>query len=336
MRKLLLVPDPDAPLARRRTLCATRPRRRRRRPPSSAAAQADADRRRGSGLGDALPDHVPLQADAARRCDVGADLQALPRFARQRPAVLHAGRHRPLRPSTRPSSTMRSTTRTCPRRSRSSISTSSASANASRMRARCSPRASISASDETYQYDREKAPWAKNEAELDDLWRKRIKNDWLRLKLAGKADKDIRDTLDKRYANYLDRVQPAQQRRRVPDVHERVRDVDRAAHQLPRPARVGELRHRDEAVARRHRRGAAARRGLHRDPRDRARRPGRAVRQGQGRRPHRRRRPGRSRRRSSTWSAGASTTSSRRSAARRTPSCAWKCCPPMPAPTAST
>lgn len=60
--------------------------------------------------------------------------------------------------------------------------------------------------DESYQFDREKAPWAKSEAELDDLWRKRIKNDWLRLKLAGKADKDIRDTLDKRYANYLDRV----------------------------------------------------------------------------------------------------------------------------------
>jgi carboxyl-terminal processing protease len=60
--------------------------------------------------------------------------------------------------------------------------------------------------DESYQFDREKAPWAKTETELDDLWRKRIKNDWLRLKLAGKADKDIRETLDKRYANYLDRV----------------------------------------------------------------------------------------------------------------------------------
>jgi carboxyl-terminal processing protease len=60
--------------------------------------------------------------------------------------------------------------------------------------------------DETYQFDREKIPFAKNEAELDDLWRKRIKNDWLRLKLAGKSDKDIRDTLDKRYTTYLDRV----------------------------------------------------------------------------------------------------------------------------------
>jgi carboxyl-terminal processing protease len=60
--------------------------------------------------------------------------------------------------------------------------------------------------DETYTFDREKTPWAKTDAEIDDVWRKRIKNDWLRLKLANKTDKDIRDTLDKRYANYLDRV----------------------------------------------------------------------------------------------------------------------------------
>ncbi len=60
--------------------------------------------------------------------------------------------------------------------------------------------------DESYQYERDKAPWAKDEAEVNDFWRKRIKNDWLRLKLANKAEKDIRETLDKRYANYLDRV----------------------------------------------------------------------------------------------------------------------------------
>jgi carboxyl-terminal processing protease len=59
--------------------------------------------------------------------------------------------------------------------------------------------------DENYQYDREKADWAKSEAEVKDLWRKRVKNDWLRLKLAGKDDKAIRDTLDKRYASYLSR-----------------------------------------------------------------------------------------------------------------------------------
>jgi carboxyl-terminal processing protease len=60
--------------------------------------------------------------------------------------------------------------------------------------------------DETYAYQRDKAPWAKSTAELDDLWRKRVKNDWLRLKLAGQAEAKIRETLDKRYSNYLDRI----------------------------------------------------------------------------------------------------------------------------------
>ncbi len=60
--------------------------------------------------------------------------------------------------------------------------------------------------DETFQLDREKAAWPKSEAEVRDLWRKRVKNDWLRLKLAGKDDKSIRETLDKRYTNYVNRV----------------------------------------------------------------------------------------------------------------------------------
>lgn len=60
--------------------------------------------------------------------------------------------------------------------------------------------------DETLQLDREKAPWAKSEDEIRDLWRKRVKNDWLRLKLAGKDEKAIRETLDKRYASYVSRM----------------------------------------------------------------------------------------------------------------------------------
>jgi len=60
--------------------------------------------------------------------------------------------------------------------------------------------------DESYNYDRVKAPFAKTADELNDLWRKRVKNDWLRLSLAGKKDADIRTTLDKRYANYLERM----------------------------------------------------------------------------------------------------------------------------------
>jgi carboxyl-terminal processing protease len=60
--------------------------------------------------------------------------------------------------------------------------------------------------DEFFQLDREKAAWPKNDDEARDLWRRRVKNDWLRLKLAGKDDKSIRETLDKRYDNYQARM----------------------------------------------------------------------------------------------------------------------------------
>lgn len=59
---------------------------------------------------------------------------------------------------------------------------------------------------EAYSLSRDEAPWAQSEAESDDLWRKRVKGDWLRLKLAGKTDTVIRDTLGKRYQNSLERA----------------------------------------------------------------------------------------------------------------------------------
>jgi carboxyl-terminal processing protease len=59
---------------------------------------------------------------------------------------------------------------------------------------------------ESYQSDREKEPWLKTEAEIHDMWRKRVKNDWLRLRLAGESDKNIAMTLDKRYGGALKRV----------------------------------------------------------------------------------------------------------------------------------
>lgn len=60
--------------------------------------------------------------------------------------------------------------------------------------------------DETWLYDREDATWAASTAELDDAWRKYVKNDALRLKLAGRSQEDIRKTLDKRYAGLAERV----------------------------------------------------------------------------------------------------------------------------------
>ena len=61
-------------------------------------------------------------------------------------------------------------------------------------------------STESYQFARDKQNWSKTEADALDLWRKRVKNDWLRLKLAGKDDKSIATVLDKRYENSLKRI----------------------------------------------------------------------------------------------------------------------------------
>ncbi len=60
--------------------------------------------------------------------------------------------------------------------------------------------------NDRYEYDREDAAWAAGNAELDALWKQSVKNDWLRLKLAGKKPDEIRKTLDKRYANTLDSI----------------------------------------------------------------------------------------------------------------------------------
>ena len=54
---------------------------------------------------------------------------------------------------------------------------------------------------ESFVYDRSKEPWASSVAELDDLWRKRVKNDALGLLLAGKTWPQTADILRKRYQN---------------------------------------------------------------------------------------------------------------------------------------
>ena len=48
---------------------------------------------------------------------------------------------------------------------------------------------------DTFNLDRSKAPWPKDEAELNKLWDGKVKFDQLSLKLAGKDDKEIHDTL---------------------------------------------------------------------------------------------------------------------------------------------
>ena len=53
--------------------------------------------------------------------------------------------------------------------------------------------------------DREKSPWAKTEKQLDDLWRKRLKDSVLNLKLTDKEPEKIQELLQKRFSNRLTR-----------------------------------------------------------------------------------------------------------------------------------
>ncbi|ENY6169557.1 carboxy terminal-processing peptidase [Vibrio fluvialis] len=60
--------------------------------------------------------------------------------------------------------------------------------------------------DESIELDRSKAAWPKVQAEVDELWRKRVKYDALNLKLAGKEWSEIKETLAKRYNNAIKRL----------------------------------------------------------------------------------------------------------------------------------
>ena len=60
--------------------------------------------------------------------------------------------------------------------------------------------------DEDYPFDREDANWALNTEELDQLWRLRVKNDYLRLKLTDKEDEAIVETLTERYDSLERRI----------------------------------------------------------------------------------------------------------------------------------
>jgi carboxyl-terminal processing protease len=66
--------------------------------------------------------------------------------------------------------------------------------------------------EETFDFDRSKAPWAKSDEELADIWRRRIKADALPLLLANKkwsddTDTNVSTTLRKRYESFLKRTQ---------------------------------------------------------------------------------------------------------------------------------
>jgi carboxyl-terminal processing protease len=59
---------------------------------------------------------------------------------------------------------------------------------------------------DTIDLDRAKAPWPKNQTELNQLWDAKVKYDELSLKLTGKNDGEIRETLSKRYRFAMKRL----------------------------------------------------------------------------------------------------------------------------------
>ncbi|MEY2625039.1 MAG: hypothetical protein RL412_814 [Pseudomonadota bacterium] len=60
--------------------------------------------------------------------------------------------------------------------------------------------------DETFEFDREKTSWPTTTGELDELWRKRVKNDAISLLLAGKTWDEAREVLRTRYDRVLKRA----------------------------------------------------------------------------------------------------------------------------------
>jgi carboxyl-terminal processing protease len=60
--------------------------------------------------------------------------------------------------------------------------------------------------DESFNFDREKEPWPANAAEMNELWRKRVKNDALSLVATGKQWPEVTDILRKRYEHVAKRM----------------------------------------------------------------------------------------------------------------------------------
>src|ERR1700678_4183462 len=60
--------------------------------------------------------------------------------------------------------------------------------------------------EESFNFDREKEPWPANSAEMNELWRKRVKNDALSLITTGKQWPEVADMLRKRYEHVAKRM----------------------------------------------------------------------------------------------------------------------------------
>ncbi len=165
---------------------------------------------------------------------------------------------------------------------RSSTGSSSATASAWRYAIKLLETEPDFTVDESFEFDREHAPWAASQAELDELWRKRVKNDALSLMLTDKTWAETRDVLKKRY----ERVAKRSEQITADDVFENF--MNAFAHVFDphssyfSPRNSEEYRIADEPVLRGHRRVAAVDRRLRDHHGNPARRFGAAERRAQG------------------------------------------------------
>jgi carboxyl-terminal processing protease len=70
--------------------------------------------------------------------------------------------------------------------------------------------------EEFERVDRKDIPWPNSQVAMQELWRKRLKGSIISLKLAGKTNEEIQETLLRRYRNQLQR--PSTFRRTAPRI----------------------------------------------------------------------------------------------------------------------
>ena len=111
--------------------------------------------------------------------------------------------------------------------------------------------------EESIDVDREDAPWPADQAAMNDMWRKRLKDAVLAMKLNGKPLDEIQDLLTKRYANRLNQAEQTKSE----DCFQLFVNAFATTYdphtQYFSPRTSRELQHQHVAAARGHRRGAA-------------------------------------------------------------------------------
>jgi carboxyl-terminal processing protease len=107
--------------------------------------------------------------------------------------------------------------------------------------------------DEEYVFDREELPWLETSEQLDELWKKRVKNDALSLALADKTWEETQEVLEKRYSRFLKRMDQVKsddvfETFCLRDFHECIRTYAGPPFELPVATQFRGIQNPDEPV----------------------------------------------------------------------------------------